>query len=457
MLNEIELKDIKHPDFDDETKKWILNWYKAWAEDNVIKKQSYRHLGRTTLSSFWQIGRDNYDVIIPIKGKGDWKRTAKRTITRDKANGFISKLVKRLIKPQVLAQNKNQEIDIQASKLFRILLEWWERKSKGARVYIDAVHTAVVDGTVHVFQLVEFGKEIREIVPNEEIFIPNFYQPDIQKQTHLIRANITTYDEAKLIWGDKDNWKFVLPGTSDKWNVDDSYFSDLETAINSNDEVLIIYLWVHGGYNKDGTPKPKKYNVLINGIPMFDVENEQNLAHNLYPLSKTVFEKFSQVGFYWGNSLPNKIRHDQSYLDAYRTILLNKAILNLGRPLFNKGQEHLDEDVIVPFKITPTQLGKDDIFTIEGIGDPITQGDLALETTVERQMNEGSITPLALGQEGGRQATLGEIQIKDARQAELMELFGHLISFLIEDMGTQSLSNIIQFEIKRNVKALVNN
>ena len=97
MLDEEQLKEIKSPDFSPEIKKWISNWYKAWAEDNVIKGQSYRHLGRVNLSTFWQVGRDNYDVIVPVKNKGNWKRTVKRTITRDKANGFISKLIKKLI------------------------------------------------------------------------------------------------------------------------------------------------------------------------------------------------------------------------------------------------------------------------------------------------------------------------------------------------------------------------
>ncbi|MFA5695992.1 MAG: hypothetical protein WC917_00805 [Bacilli bacterium] len=455
MLNELKNTDTEPYIPDKPIADFILKWYKAFAQDKRLKDQNWKCLGNTTLFKFWEISHDNYNVIVPVKNKSDWKRTSKRTITRDKANGFIAKMVKKLMFPMVMAQNKNQEIDNEASRIFRLLLEWWERQSRAARVYFQAIHTAVIEGTVHIYQPVINGREIKELVPNKEIYIPNFYQPDIQKQTHLIRAQITSYEEAKLQWGDNDNWKFVIPGSADRWNTQDEYFNNYETGIEEEDEVLIIYLWEHTGYDENNKPKQKLFNVLVNGVLMYEINDKQNLKHCLYPISKTVFEMFADVLFYWGNSLPNKIKYDQSFLDAYRTILLNKSILNLFPPLFNKGPEHIDEDVIVPAKITPTQLNEGDIFKIQGVADPITQSEINIEEIVQRGIDEGTQPPTSLGQDSYGKATLGEIQLKDSRANELLEVFGKMITFLIEDMGDQSLSNVLQFELKKNIEKLV--
>ena len=454
MLNEIEPREkeafIPEPDVMD----YILRWYKAFNEDRQLKDEPYKCLGNTNLSDFWQNSKDDYNNIVPFKTKSDWKKQTVRGITRDKANGFIAKLTAKLIKSQVLAQNREQKIDQVMSRIFGILLDWWLRKCLARRNFIDIIQTAVIEGTVHVQQKIINGKEVREIIPNDEVFVPNFRQPDVQKQSHFIRSQVCSYEEAKLLFGDNDNWKYVVPGASDKWNIDHKYFQGYESGIQEDDEVMITYVWEHTGYDKNNNPKPKLYNVLISAIPMFEIDNEMSLKHNRYP-EKGIFEKFADVLFYWGNSLPNKVKYDKRYLDAFRTIILNKAILNLGTPLFNKGQEHIDEDVIVPFKITPTQLEEGDIFPVPGVSDPITQGDLNIEQVVEKSIDEATQPPASLGGESGKQATLGEIQLKDARASELLKTFGQLVSFLVEDLDTQSLSNILQFETKKDIQTLV--
>lgn len=455
MFEEVKLNEIPPYIPDEKTREFILRAYTNFASDKLLKEQSYRHLGNTTLQKFWQICQDNYNVIVPLKAKNDWKRSAKRTITRDGANGFIAKLVRRYISPEIFAQNKLQEIDLTASRIFRILLEYWERKARAVRVFCDAVHTCVIEGTVHVQQLVINGREEREIAPNSEIYVPNFKQSDIQKQSHLIRAHITSYEEAKMIYGDNENWKFVRPGTSNNWGITEDLFNDYNSGIENDNEVLIIYLWEHTGWYKDGKSKPKKSNVLIDGVPMFDIENVQSLKHNLFPMSRTVFEHFADVNWYWGNSLPGKVRQDQSFLDTWRTLILNKGILNFGMPLFNKGGEHVDDDVIVPFKITPTQSEPGDIFRIEGIGDPVTANDVNIEKLLEDSVHEGTASPVALGNEGQGGKTLGEIQLQASKSNEVMEIFGKMIAFLVEDMAEQSLANICQFEIKKNINKLV--
>ena len=455
MLNELEPdeKDSFIPE--KETMDFILKWYKAFEEDRQLKNEPYRCLGNINLTDFWQNCHDDYNNIVPYKSKSDWKKQTVRGITRDKANGFIAKITAKFIKSQVLAQNKDQKVDQVMSRMFGLLLDWWLRQCKARRNFIDIVQTAVIEGTVYVQQKVINGKEVREIIPNDEVFIPNFRQSDNQKQSHFIRSQISSYEEAKLLFGDNEKWKYVMPGASDKWNIDHEFFQGYETGIQEDNEVMIIYLWEHGGYDKNNNPKKKLYNVLISGVPMFGIDNTMSLKHNRYP-EKGVFEKFADVTFAWGNSLPNKVKHDKKYLDAFRTIILNKAILNLGTPLFNRGQEHIDEDVIVPFKITPTQLEEGDIFPVPGVSDPVTQGDLNIEEVVEKSIDEATQPPTSLGGDSGSQATLGEIQLKDARASELLKTFGQFISFLVEDLDTQSLSNILQFETQKDIKTLVN-
>lgn len=457
MLNIKQLEKIKPYLPNPEIRQEISQWYNAFSKCRNLKSQSYRYLGNISLENFWQIGNDNYDVIMPVKSKSDWKRQAKMTITRDKANGFISKLAKQLIFPQIIAQNNNQEIDYIVSRIFRTLLEWWEYLSKGIRVFIDAVHKCVIEGTIHVQIDVLNGKEIKTVIPNSEIYIPNFYQPDIQKQAYVLRVQTTTWEEAKMYYGDNSKWDYVMPGSAQLWTIQDSDFKkNVNVRGLKEDEVQIIHCWEHGGYDNKGNPKPKKYKVLINGVKM-DLPDELPFKHNLYNLAKTVFEKFSDESFYWGNSLPNKIKYDQSYGDAFKTIILNKAILNLLKPLMNKSGEYIDEDVAVPGKVTPTQAEKDDIYVIDGIADPISVSDInVLNSLILQPIDEGTQAPQSMGQSGNEGAkTLGEIELRDYRSAELLEIFGKMMSFLVEDMAEISVSNIIQFMIKSDIEKVV--
>jgi len=461
MLNEVEAKTKKPYNPSTEERAFIMKHYKGLQDSKFKKNEAKKRLGWVNLLEFWRISKDNYDVIIPIKESGDWKRPAKRGITRDKANAFIAKLTKRIIKPQILAQNSNQEIDLKVSRILRILVEYVERRSRAVRIFIKAVHKCVIEGTVHVQIDVVNGVETKTVLRNEEIFVPNEYQPDIQKQAYIHRAFIASYEEMKLEWGDHPMWKHVYPGASDKWGIEDTYFHTYKSEVSSEDDVLVLYAWEHTGYYKDGPkagkPKPKKFNVFINGIPMLKIDNVLNLKHNRYNISKTVFEMFSDSDYYWGNSLPNKIRHDQSYLDAFRTIALNKAILNLLPPLFNKGKEHVDQDVIVPAKITTTENEIGDIYEVPGVNKPLTQSDWNVEERVEKSVDEATQPPVSIGQDSGQgKTTLGEIQLKDARAAELMEIFGRMIAFLVEDMGEQTVSNTIQFETRRGAQAKLN-
>lgn len=461
MLNEVEAREKEAFNPSTEERDFIMKHYKGLQDSKLKKEEAKKRLGWVNLLEFWRISKDNYDVITPIKESGDWKRPAKRGITRDKANAFIAKLTKRIISPQILAQNSNQEIDLKVSRALRVLVEYVERKTKSVRVFIKAVHKCVIEGTVHVQIDMVNGQEVKTVLRNEECFPANEYQSDVQKQPYFHRAFIANYEEMKLEWGDNPMWKHVYPGTSDKWGIEDEYFNIYNSGIASSDDVMMLYAWEHTGYYKDGPqigkPKPKKFNIFIDGIPMLPVDNTLNLKHNRFNLAKTVFEMFSDSDYYWGNSLPNKIRHDQSYLDAFRTIALNKAILNLLPPLFNKGKEHIDQDVIVPAKITTTENEVGDLFEVPGVNKPLTQGDWNVEERVERSVDEATQPPISIGQDSGQgQTTLGEIQLKDARAAELMEIFGRMIGFLVEDMGEQTVSNTIQFETKRGAQAKLN-
>lgn len=452
-------KDFKAKPFQPkkEVLDYIIKWYSAFTDDKVLKDDTYREIGNQTLAKFWQKSRDNYDVVVPVRSKGDWKRSVKTTLTRDKANGFISRLARQMIYPQILAQNKDQEIDNVVSRVLRILLEWWEGLSKSFRIFVDVVHTAVVDGTAHLQVDVINGKEVRTIAKNEEIYIPNFYQFDLQRQSHIIRLQKTSYEEAKMQFGDNANWDYVQPGSCDNWTIDNNFFKkDYNHGLLQSDQVQLMYVWEHGGYDKDNNPKPKHYNVFINGVPMEDVENKLVYKHNLYPLVKFVFEKTSDVDFYWGNSMPNKIRQNQEFKDAFRTILLNKAVFNLLPPIFNRSGEYVDSSTIAPASMISIEggIGKDDFFTPAGLINPITASDLNVEALVDREASEATMAPQSLGLSGDK-TTLGEIQLRDTRSMELMEIFGNMMAFGVEDLAEISLPNILQFVVEKDVKRLV--
>ncbi len=337
----------------DAERAFILRAYTDYLYDHRLKNQPLRILNNRTLKEFWDESERDYNVIVDDADLNDPVTPYSSSISRDKANVFITTLTQQMLYPSVAAQNTAQDIDQIMSRVSRSLLEWQTNNDgkpaeSGLQKNSRYIHQMVVSGTTHVEDNVTSeGRLVSSLVPNEEIFIPNLYQPNIQLQAHVLRMqNALDYNAAELEFGSLNKFNdYVVPMSSSTFMLfDQPEFRQLNDAINPKDAVHIMRTQYPVPYKKlkeymatGKLPKrckqAKYYNVIINGVLMFDVENLLPYHHGNYNISKGIFEHFSNPNFYFGNSMPNKARHDKKWLDGWKQLIRYKAKLSAIPPI----------------------------------------------------------------------------------------------------------------------------
>lgn len=449
----------------EETRRFLSMVTNDYQKDYELKLQPQPIISERTLKTFWdQSNKDYLQYQVDSNTNDDWMREYPSGITRDKVNAFISALVKRMIQAQITAQNKNQIVDRILSRVTQTLVNFAVKNDgrpfdNGHSKFVRAVHKSTIEGTMHKLIFINADKEHETvIIPNEEVYIPNFFQFDLQKQGHFlyVQDNIT-YEEAKAEFGEFENFKYVQPGNVYIIGANGAFTKEdgrHTSSIVQEKKCQVIRAWypVPKDKLKRGQKRAKYFNIIVNGIPMLDYDNIDVYNHGYYPITKTVFELLDSH-YYWGNSLPNKIRHDKKWITALKTILANLGKLNMLPPMFAEDGLNIDQEVYVPAKITPITGKAEQLKAVPGLH-PITQGDVALLAMAEKSGDEGSVSPTGQGQEGRSGRTLGEIQLQEANAAELKQLFGLMVAFGVEQDTWLLIHNIYQFFPRKKINEL---
>jgi len=259
------------------------------------------------------------------------------------------------------------------------------------------------------------------------------------------------------MFGDRPNWQYVKPGCSELFHIDRPEFKEIFEGILDDENVQILYVWKkmskkEFAENKGRLPKKAKsgyfYNVLVNDVLMFEVDNVLPYEH--LNISKGIFAKFSKAEFYWGNNLPNKVHEDKAWLDAWKTLIRYKAKLNLLKPLISKNGKLVDEDIFLPSKVTPVPEGVE-LQTIPGVAEPVNQSDVAVMDMAISEINRGTKAPQT---QIDPDTTARAAVIQEANAKILFNSFALEVLFLLSSRTYIILSNALRFLPKRTIKKI---
>jgi len=456
---------------EDETK-FLIRAYSDFQECLNIKGEGQEVLGGRSLQQFWDDSNRDFNVIVADVTDDDPVTPYASSVSRDKSNTFITNLTLALIYPSITAQNKDQDIDQTISRVSRSILEWQHDNDgrpaeSGHEKMVRYVHKMVIEGTVHVQDDIDSdtGKLISQLVPNEEVFVPNFWQPNIQEQPYIFRVQDNVlYDEARSQFGELDNFKYVNKGPVENWAIDTDEFKSNFEGIIDEDRVQIVYVWYNipkSKFKEYGIPKNRKrakfFNILINGVPMFKIDNLMPYRDGFYPISKQVFELFSKSEFYWGNSMPNKAKYDKKWLDGWKTLIRHKAKLSVITPLLTFNGQLIDSDIFIPGSVNtaPAGMTKDDIIAVPGTDKGLSEADFRILQDAKNEINEGNLSPQASGAQSSRQQTAREAIIREQNEQQILGGFGLRVSFLIEARTYPILLRSFQFLPRKTIKKLV--
>lgn len=185
-----------------------------------------------------------------------------------------------------------------------------------------------------------FDNCFQAVVPLEDFYPPNPYEPDLQKQPHVIWRRITSYDEAWNEFSHYKNWDFVKPGGYTMTAEPTTFYRNkLYTELADNQVEILRY------YNR----KDNEHIVTVNGVVMY--QGPIPFKDGKYPFAKYIFEPFENA-FFWGAGAPNKFMGEQDVQNTLINMMLDKtygSLLPYG--LSSDLDDLIEDDTLAPNKI----------------------------------------------------------------------------------------------------------
>lgn len=451
---------------------FTLKVYSDFSTDYQLKNNSWEVLNNRTLANFWQDCNYDYNQIVTADVNNPVVQYSSG-ITRDKANTFITNLTLQMLYPSVTAVNDMQQVDQVISQISKPLLRWQYindgRPSESGKIKnVRYTHKQVCEGTVHILDTVGAdGKLTSSVIPNEEVFIPNFYQPNVQLQSHFMQVQQwASFGEAQAEFGDLDNFKYVTPGSLGWINETYSFKEKYKGLIYQN-QCTIIRVWYPVrqqeverlkkiGKLPKYVKRAKYFNVVINGVNMFPVDNLMPYYHGDFPVTKAVFEWFSPAEFYWGNSMPNKCAQDKKFKDGWVTLMRYAAKLNAIPALLNFSGQHLENNIVVPGLITdvPATMDPNKIVAVPGTDKGLTQGMIEMSKMTDDEINRSTSSPQAAGQKPQGEQTARQTIILEQNEQKILLGLAQQITFREESRAFPILKSSFQFLPRQTISQL---
>ncbi len=325
--------------------------------------------------------------------------------TRNIIIGYLAKVAMTLPEPKIIAVNKKTGIiNKHLAEVLSDLNNYSLQQENGPARLLEIALETTTKGTGIVYEgymkneqkfknvvgfnavtgEVEYEEEERTIyddcfqtvVPLEDFYIGNPYEPDVQKQPYLIWKKITTYEEAFSEFSHYESWKYIKPGAYALTQEPTTFYRNkLYTELSSNQvEVLRYYC-----------RKDNSHIVTINGVVMY--EGPIPFKDGKYPFAKYIFEPY-EIPFFWGAGAPQKIMGEQDVQNTLINMMLDKtygSLLPYG--LSSDLDDLIEDDTLAPNKIRKVgDITKWKFDTLPGV----SAGEQAMFQTIMQQANQNS-------------------------------------------------------------------
>lgn len=366
--------------------------------------------------------------------------------TRNAIISYLSKVAMSPVKAHIIAVNKKTGlVDQQFADLLEDLNQYSLNAENAPAKFLQAALECVTKGTVVVYEgyakneqkekipldfdavtgkikykegvRVIFDNCFQEVVPLEDFYITNAFQPDVQKQPKVIWRRMTSYAEAKAEFSQYKNWKYVRPGAYTIANDIQTFYRNAMMTEMQKDQVEILRYYCR---------YENTHVVLINGVVLYD--GPIPFKDGRYPFAKTINEPFGN-DFFWGNGSPNKYMGEQDLINSFINAMTDKTINSLLPTGLSSDLDDLIEDDSI-------EIGK-----FRKVGDidkwkwweapPVNSGEINMFQNVLSLAREsantdaGSLTTPRGGKVQTRQVLL--------KQQEIMQKLAFNMNFL-EDM-----------------------
>ena len=387
-----------------------------------------------------------------------WRSRAIRPIIRNKCISIAAHATARLIFPKVFANDENSDEQQDSAAIMEDLMEWSGDVSNYPFVALMRVITAMsspasigyteygeVTRLVKTEKVDGVWKEERvpdeaypcfmdSVVPVDQLYIDNFYEPDIQKQAWVILRKVYSFGEAQNKYNQiYDNFKYVRPGVQTIYDdANRTFYYVYDPNMRQEDVEELIY------WNKNLDLKI----IMVNGVMLTPSDNPNPRKDKLYPFDKFGYEPITNRFFYY-KSLAFKLQHDAEIVNNLYQMVIDGTYLSIFKPMVNVGGEIIASDVIVPGAVTTLSDPNADLRAIN-VGSDIKSGIETL-AVVERSINESSQEPLQQGANEQGSQTAFEISKMEQNANTVLGLFLQMIAKHVKEFGRLRLDDILQY------------
>lgn len=422
---------------------------KSWEEFN----------GRTLAEEMTETQRAFNTYIEPRREDPlhSWRAQTRRPILRNKLINTIAHATKATLIPGIFAYDENaEEKDELGASTMKSMINWVIQNSDYAQSFVDFV-TQIVSQPAGIMEVgyQKVLKTIRhedgtteeviddvlsgyffDVVPCNELIIDNPYEFNIQRQRFIARRKLISFADAKAIYGNLKNFKYVNPGMFVTVDTESGMFYSVKDDASLQGRLVeeITY------YNRLEDLEVK----ILNGVMVGDPFAGISYAHKKYPFVKTVYESINAGKFFWGKSQANKLLPDEQTINVIRNMFIDGTFLQLMPPFAIFGDEEPHQVVMVPGATTAFE----EEIKIQNVAPTtdITAG-LSAMSEVEKSMIETTSDPYRAGSPANlpdRMPAYNMAKLQENAETQLGLLMKSL-GFGVTHASDLLISNIIQY------------
>ena len=407
----------------------------------------------------------------PLGDVDAWKSRAIRPVVRNKTISICAHATARLIFPMVHAENESSDDQHDAANVMSGLMEWAGEQSDYGQYALKRTLTALTDPvSIGYTEYAEVYRDVKRpttqkgvyaheqildttlsgfqdtVVPCDELFIENFYEPDIQKQGWLIWRRVIGYDLAQAKYGNRENFKYVSPGVQIIYNdANQSFYQVYDTNMRPYDCEEIIY------HNKRLDLKI----AIVNRVFMDPADNANPRNDKLYPFDAFGYELINNRCFYY-KSLVNKLGPEADIINTIYPMVADGTYLNVIPPMVAISDNIVDTSVVVPGLVTTFQSPNSQLQPLN-TGNNLKAGMELLADVQEKIGETAGDTSVDQSLLNNTDPTAYAISRVEARQATVLGLFVKMVAKHVKDYGTLRMGDITQYLTLPEVEKITDN
>lgn len=400
------------------------------------------------------------------EGIEDWQARVHDPFTRNKVLAILGKVVQVL--PIAQFTGRGDE-DCRKATLLSNLYEYAEDVDDYEELMMHLLLEAIVKGTAIGYEGLERkerkiknvtktddkltytqDKETTSrlygaIVPLEDFYPSSVGIRNIKAMPYCFWRSVIPYAKFKMDYGMYSRSQYVQAKRQVTERESRPFYLDYVSSDVTDGMVELIRY-----YDKDNDEYVMVANgVWLNPIHVAEVMEISPLPfnHKELPFWDIKFDFFG-ADFFYGKSLPDRLKSMQDVLNVLNNMLLDQSFLTIFPPLLTNGFDSIEDDYLRPGRRTPidTQgMPINQAFMKLDLGTPSGWHQYILEYT-RKVMEQSSLDQVSSGQAGvGGRTTAQEIRVAAEGVASALGLFGRMVNYGIKRKAMLKAANILQF------------